>query len=340
MRPAWAGPAWREAWSERRVMIPFNRAICRLLFLLSLYCATASGTVAIGQDDEVIDDVIVPPRAPVAIDVRAVQPMQFNPAQIDQWVFNRSGGAEGAKVRLDANLALRIDDLDRSCALTELQKKKLTLAGLGDIKRYYDRVEDLKRRYSSGGNQPNMNNIWQEMQPLQVELTNGLFGDQSLFAKTVKNTLRADQVQRHDDLTRRRLAARRRTSIDLFVIQIDKALGLSEAQRGRLTELLVSETPPPAKYGQADYWYLMYQMTRLPEAKITGILDEPQWRLLSRQFMQARGMEPWLKSNGILAQSGQSSSPAPGAPALGVRMRTIVAPPLLPARAGASGRKK
>ena len=47
----------------------------------------------------------------------------------------------------------------------------------------------------------------------------------------------------------------------------------------RLVELLSSETPPPGKFGQADFWYLMYQMTRLPEAKIKAILDEPQWRL-------------------------------------------------------------
>ena len=41
---------------------------------------------------------------------------QFNPDQIDQWVFNRWGVRQGAKSRLDANLALRIDDLDRACA--------------------------------------------------------------------------------------------------------------------------------------------------------------------------------------------------------------------------------
>ena len=51
----------------------------------------------------------------------------------------------------------------------------------------------------------------------------------------------------------------------------------------------------------------MYQMTRLPEAKLKAILDEPQWRLLSRQFMQARGMEPWLKSNGLIAQNTEAA---------------------------------
>jgi hypothetical protein len=326
-------------------MISCNRGLCRLL-LVSLCWAMAGGSAAFGQDDEVIDDAIgpVPARPRAAGELRIVPQMavpQFSPEQIDQWVFNRWGGADGAKSRLEANLALRIDDFDRACELTELQKKKITLAGLGDIKRYYDRVDELKRRYGGGTNQGQFNNIWQEMQPLQIELTNGLFGDDSLFVKTVKSTLSSDQLQRQDDLMRRRLAARRRASVDLFVVQIDKALGLSATQRERLTELLVGETPPPAKYGQADYWYLMYQMTRLPESKITKILDEPQWRLLGRQFMQARGMEPWLRSNGIIAGGDQTLSPtrATGGQVQEVPMRIFVAPPV-PVRVGGAGVKK
>ena len=46
--------------------------------------------------------------------------------------------------------------------------------------------------------------------------------------------------------------------------------GFPKHERGRLVELLSSETPPPERYGQADYWYLMYQMTRLPEAEDQG----------------------------------------------------------------------
>ena len=52
------------------------------------------------------------------------------------------------------------------------------------------------------------------------------------------------------------------------MVQIDKALGLAEGERERLIELLLAETPAPRKYGQADYWYFMYQMTRLPESKL------------------------------------------------------------------------
>ena len=233
------------------------------------------------------------------------------------------------------NLALRIDDIDRACAITELQKKKLKLAGMGDIKRYYDRVEDLKRKYTAGAGSPQVNNnIWQEMQPLQLELNGGLFGDDSIFVKTIKSTLGPDQAKRYDELMHGRADERRRATIEWFVVHIDKALGLSELQRGRLVELLASETPPPERFGQADFWYLMYQMTRLPEAKVKAILDEPQWRLLSRQFIQARGMGPWLRSNGLIAQANDAGAGCDAARQLAVRMRNLVVPATRPWRIG------
>ena len=79
-----------------------------------------------------------------------------------------------------------------------------------------------------------------------------------------------------------------------------KGLGLTDLQRKQFVELLVNEARPPRKFGPGDYWYLLLQTGRVPEAKLKPIFDAPQWRLLSRQFVQARGMEQWLKTNGVL----------------------------------------
>jgi hypothetical protein len=310
-------------------MIPIDRSIRRLLCLTTLlFCAWACPS-AFGQDgEEIVDDGPIVP--PAVMPFQVARAVQFNPEQVDQWIFSRWGGPAGAKIRLEANLALRIDDIDRACAVTDLQKKKLKLAGMGDIKRYYDRVEDLKRKYTAGAGSPQINNnIWQEMQPLQLELNGGLLGDASIFVKTIKSTLAPEQAKRYDELMHGRTDERRRATIEWFVVHIDKALGLSDVQRGRLAELLASETPPPERFGQADFWYLMYQMTRLPEAKVKAILDEPQWRLLSRQFIQARGMGPWLRSNGLIAQ-GNDVAPAvvgPGAVDFGMRNLAVPANP-------------
>jgi hypothetical protein len=226
-----------------------------------------------------------------------------NADQVDQWVFNRFGGPVGARTKLDSLLALRIDEVDRLCGLTDVQKQKLHLAGRGDVKRFFDRVEESKRKFASG--QAGLNpNVWQELQPLQGELNAGLFGEESLYAKMVKRILTAEQSARYDGLLRERRLARYRATIERFVAQVDKALGLTESQRRRYVEVLLSDTPPPRTFGLGDYWYLMLQSAALPEGKLKPIFDVPQWRLLSRQLQQARGMEPWLRQNNVLPDNG------------------------------------
>ncbi len=317
-------------------MTPIDRQIRRLLFLSTLVVFACAGPAAFAQDEDLVDDAPVPVQQ---IQVQVVQAV--NPDQIDQWVFNRWGGAVVAKSHLDADLTLRIDDLYRACSLTQLQMKKLKLAGHGDIKRYYDRVDDLKRKYVSSAGAPNnnWNNIWQEMQPLQMELNTGFFGENSIFVKTIKKTLTDDQAQRYDDLMRRRSVERQRATVEWFIVHIDKALGLTEDERTRLAELLITETPPPNRYGQGDFWYLMYQMSRLPEAKIKSIVDEPQWRLLSRQFAQARGMEPWLRTNGIIVGDAKSVQRAVRQGADQLRFRNFAFPAAAPAADVATPKK-
>ena len=75
---------------------------------------------------------------------------QLQPATddlLDQWVFQRDRDAAGARKRLDAQLALQVEAIDRACALTDAQKQKLRLAGRGDIRRFFDRYEAVKQRF-------------------------------------------------------------------------------------------------------------------------------------------------------------------------------------------------
>ena len=60
--------------------------------------------------------------------------------QIDE-VFRTLRGPAGAQSKLDSSLSLRIGGLERTCHITEAQKDKLRLAGRGDIKRFFDKVE-------------------------------------------------------------------------------------------------------------------------------------------------------------------------------------------------------
>jgi hypothetical protein len=268
----------------------------RLLLAGAIVAIVGNSAVVRAQDDDLLDDEKPRPANAMA-GLPVAQAPNFD--QMDQWVFGRLGGSAGAHAKLDSALLLRIETVDRVCRITEVQKNKLRLAGRGDIKRFFDKVEALKRKFQQGQNDPNAN-IWQEIQPLTIELNDGLFGDDSLYAKTIGRTLSPEQAARFQIQESERAAVRYHATIDWFISHLDKGLGMTEDQRRRFSELLASDTHPPRRFGQGDYWYLMLQITRLPEAKVRPIFDEPQWRLLTHQFPQGRGMAQRLKLLGVL----------------------------------------
>jgi len=227
-----------------------------------------------------------------------IQQQQPGIEQFEQWVFNRMGGAGIARNRLKAALELHIDEINRFCGMTEPQKRKLQLAGQGDIKRFFDRVDEAKRRYLLVMNDQN-HNIWEDVQPLQNALNVGIFGDESIFAKTVKTTLDSEQAAMLAENEASRSRNRYQVTIDWFVTHIDKMLGMTAEQRSRLANLL-KETPPPRRFGSSDYYYLMYRIGQFAEDRVRPIFDDLQWRLFSVQLNQARGMQQWLKNNGMI----------------------------------------
>jgi hypothetical protein len=235
-----------------------------------------------------------------------IQQQQPGIEQFEQWIFNRTGGAGIARNRLNAALELHIDEINRFCGITDIQKRKLMLAGRGDIKRFFDRVDDAKRRYLLVMNDQN-HNIWEDIQPLQTALNVGIFGDESMFAKTVKKTLTSEQATMLAGQAQQRNKNRYVITVDWFITHVDKGLGMTAEQRRRLSELL-KETPPPRRFGSSDYYYLMYRAGQIAEDRLKPIFDDVQWRLLSMQLNQARGMQQWLKNNGMIEDEPTSGN--------------------------------
>jgi hypothetical protein len=299
-------------------MLPRADHIAAALLLLLLPAANVRGQDDI--DEEVEVEVLNNHAAGLAFIQQQQQP---NPDQFEQWVYNRSGGAGIARNRLNATLDLHIDEVCRVCRITPEQKKKLQVAGRGDIKRFFDRVDEAKRRYMRVMNDPN-HNIWEDVQPLQAILGRGLFGDDSIFSKTVKSTLTDEQAAKLSALQEHRRTTRYRATLDWFVAHVDKALGMTALQRKRFTELILAETRPPRRLGQSDYYLLMYQASQVSEDKMKPIFDAMQWRVLSGSLNQGRGMKQWLKANGVI-----DDEPAGGA---GGKDRVEAARPALKGR--------
>lgn len=254
--------------------------------------------------------VKIAPPAPAVVGQPVWQDEQF-----DQWVFQQDRTAFGARQRLDSQLALHEQDIDHVCDLTDAQRKKLHLAGRGEIKRFFDRYEAVKQNFQLVKNdQQKVQEIWQEIGPLQQSLQGGMFNDASFLYKTLHNTLTQDQRARYEASARDRQAFRHRANIELVVTLLEQGVPLRDAQRRELISLLTDQTKPPRKSGPYDYYLIMFQATRLPEGKLKSLFDDAQWKVVTRQLNQYQGMVPFLKQSGQWPDEAEEAGRADARP--------------------------
>jgi hypothetical protein len=227
---------------------------------------------------------------------------EIHESNFDIWVFGNTRNNLSARDRLESLLRLNVDEVERACGLSEAQRKKLLLAGHGDLKHFLDRVEEARAVFHQlKRDQSRINEVFQMTQPLAATLRTGLFGDDSFFAKTLRSTLDPEQASRYREVLRERSQFRYQAKVNLAVANLDAAVGFTADQRRRLVELTLKETTPFEKpAGQYEGQVVLLKMSRIPEARIRAIFDDTRWRLLSRQLQQAKGMEPFLRSNGYL----------------------------------------
>ena len=98
--------------------------------------------------------------------------------------------------QLHESLTWKIEDVDEACRLTDDQKKKLHLAGQGDITRFLHRIDDLRKKSLSEQANAQLEDLLRESESLNRLLTAGLFEEHSLFVKTLRRFLVAEQLAR------------------------------------------------------------------------------------------------------------------------------------------------
>jgi hypothetical protein len=200
-------------------------------------------------------------------------------------------------------LTLKIDDVDRACQLSEVQKKKLQLAARGDIVQFFEKVEVVRKKFLLvRKDQQKFNEIWQDISPLQVQFQAGLFGDDSFYHKTLRNMLKGEQLSRFSQVDGERRQFQYRAKVELVVAMLENALPLRDEQRQKFITLIVKETKPPRSFGQQDYYIVMWNISKIPEKTLKPMFNDAEWKILNQQFAQVRGLEQWLKQSGALAK--------------------------------------
>ncbi len=272
-----------------------RRNVLLLLFAMILL-TTGMPRTASAQDDA------EPEKEPPA-DVEPV--FRLSDEQFEQMIFGKDLAA--ARKYLASRLDWELTRTDRVYHLTPVQRKKLEIAGKGSMKRLFDRFDEAKEKlHQAGGDFNQIGPMLQDFQPFQQGQHAYLFGEESIFAKTLKNTLTADQIATHaKDVYR--------TRVEWMVSLLDKALGLNADQHRRFVSLIVEETPPLKRYGDFDYDAVMWQASRLPQDKLKPIFDDAQLTKLLVRFGQARRMESILFGAGYLPASVPAAKGSAGA---------------------------
>ncbi len=247
------------------------------------------------EDDSLIDET--PPR----------DQTQFGlaDANFDAWVFNN--GRQGVHNRqgFDDRLTLRLAEIDRECRLTDAQKAKLRLAGRGDTKRFFDLLEEKHRVFQQLKNDRNkINDIFQQIAPLQKMVSAGVFNRSSFFGKTLGGTLTTGQNERLERVENERRAYRYRAAIDMTAVMLGESLGFTSDQHRQFVDLLQHETTPPRMFPESnmyiDYEFVMYRASRLPSERLRPLFDNAQWRVLEKQLEQHKMYDRMLRQNGML----------------------------------------
>jgi hypothetical protein len=128
------------------------------------------------------------PAPPVPIPMRLdLDTMTVERANFDRWLFADEQSESEHWKHLDKMLRAKVEDAGQEHKLTFRQRAKLRLAGRGDIKRFFDRVEESRidfeaQRQSFRTGHPAL----LRLEPLARNYNVGPFGDGSLFAKTFR----------------------------------------------------------------------------------------------------------------------------------------------------------
>jgi len=264
---------------------------CRFQTIVIVLCFAGAENTAVGQQDFDGAEKIAPAAPQSDSAENAAQKFQ-------QIAFGRFGNAAAARARLEERLSLRLEAIERVCGINVVQRKKIELAGKGDIKRFFDAIEANRRRVQAAG-EDEFERIQQELAASARSIESGLLDEKSFFVKTMKTTLSAEQLALYDDDRRRSRMLQHEAQVKAVVGVFERAIGLDDEQRRRLNMVLMAETRPlkiSAEH-QAECLFVLAQAVNLPEAKLGPIFTAMQRRAADRLIAELKnGLASELKS--------------------------------------------
>ncbi len=233
------------------------------------------------------------------------QDIQIDINQFDSWIFSNMQSAENARRLLGDRIEMEIDRITFSTPLREDQILKIRFAGKGDIKRFFDDVEDARdefRKVQAKGeiDQNNINDIYQLAMPLQQRISQGLFGKTSLLKKVAQATVddqQASEIRARDERLRE---LKSRAAMMAFLANLGRQVPMTHAQREKFLELMLKNIKISDPANRYVSYLVMFEVSELPRAKLTEIFDTAQMVAINKNRQQGVAMKATLKQMGLI----------------------------------------
>lgn len=281
----------------------FGRAV--VVFLLSLIAGSAV-MAQVPADDEAIE---------VAVPARAERQIIFLDQQFDRIAFGRAevividgrqviqldeqtAAESDARKRWNSVLAAQVQAMDRLYSLSEPQKKKLLLAGKGDIHQHFSRLAEIRSKVTAGPLQrEQFAALMKELQPIQNATRENLFDDNSLFQKTLRTILTDEQRRRFRSIEleqQRRILESVMQDWDLAADRFK----LWGEPRKKFIELLVPRLHISPSAGAYSHSIVFLEAWRIRE-QVRPLLTADEWKKFEWQVERAKDAIPILEARGL-----------------------------------------
>ncbi len=233
---------------------------------------------------------------------------------LDQLIFGSNKALEAVQREWEAQLTLKLDALQTKYQLDAAQRRKLQLAGRGDIKRFVSLAEALHDQLGPDVSlqlleQEEYVRLQQTAMALRQRMAagGGLFDDQSLLSKTVPKSIPPKFAAEYAAEQIRERGQQFETQLEASLASLKQFLMLRDEQKEGLKKLIRSEVPPPVRVNQYLTMWVYYHLSRMPNEKLSNVLDETQITKFGQIKGNAARYEEYLRQYGLLPDAGDES---------------------------------
>ncbi len=225
---------------------------------------------------------------------------------IESWIFQSQGDAKAGRKALESQIELKVRAIEQSVTLTEEQRRQLHLAGNGDVKRFFDRVNSVFEKIESMKlDQRNFNDAYQLAVPLQTQVSSGLFGKESLLDKVSRGILTDEQRDAWEHAERERNRRSQEAIAKSSIATIGLTIPLTAKQRDELLRRVIDKLNEPRWQGrplQGPFASMLvsYHLAKIPVEDLESFLDAEQIKAFQLVKKQVGPIEQYLMAQGVL----------------------------------------